>query len=276
MAELVYDIGMNTGDDTAYYLHLGYRVVGVEANPLRAADCLQRFDQDVRAGRVTVVNAGILRERGEFPFFRNLHNDGNSTFCEPTYDPGNWERIQVACTTMAALVEEHGRAFFIKSDIEGADFQVLEGLSPQTCPKYISLEVNLTDPFVTRLAELGYTAFKFIDGETYRASEPIFPHEWGWRTLRKIGRLIPPFRSLVRSLPASIRPGKDEWDKGGKYNPDGYAYSSNCSGPFGELAAGEWVDARAAEARLQRLVEHHKKAGLTMVWWDVHARHGRA
>ena len=31
--ELIYDVGMNTGDDTAYYLNRGYRVVAIEANP---------------------------------------------------------------------------------------------------------------------------------------------------------------------------------------------------------------------------------------------------
>lgn len=30
---LVIDVGMHNGDDTAYYLHRGYRVVAIEANP---------------------------------------------------------------------------------------------------------------------------------------------------------------------------------------------------------------------------------------------------
>ena len=29
--DLIYDVGMNNGDDTAYYLHKGFRVVAVEA-----------------------------------------------------------------------------------------------------------------------------------------------------------------------------------------------------------------------------------------------------
>jgi len=31
--DLVYDVGMNNGDDTAYYLSLGFRVIAIEANP---------------------------------------------------------------------------------------------------------------------------------------------------------------------------------------------------------------------------------------------------
>ena len=37
--KLVYDVGVHRGDDTAYYLHKGFRVVGVEANPAMAATC---------------------------------------------------------------------------------------------------------------------------------------------------------------------------------------------------------------------------------------------
>ncbi len=31
--DLVFDIGVNNGEDTAYYLRRGFRVVGVDANP---------------------------------------------------------------------------------------------------------------------------------------------------------------------------------------------------------------------------------------------------
>ena len=31
--DLIYDIGMNNGDDTAFYLIRGYRVLAIEANP---------------------------------------------------------------------------------------------------------------------------------------------------------------------------------------------------------------------------------------------------
>ena len=31
--DLIYDVGMNNGDDTAYYLSLGFRTVAIEADP---------------------------------------------------------------------------------------------------------------------------------------------------------------------------------------------------------------------------------------------------
>ena len=31
--DLIFDLGFHNGDDTAYYLERGYRVLGVDANP---------------------------------------------------------------------------------------------------------------------------------------------------------------------------------------------------------------------------------------------------
>ena len=41
--DLVFDIGMNNGDDTAYYLHRGFRVVAVEADPILCAAATTRL-----------------------------------------------------------------------------------------------------------------------------------------------------------------------------------------------------------------------------------------
>ena len=34
---LIYDVGMHNGDDTAYYLRRGFRVVAIEPNPALVA-----------------------------------------------------------------------------------------------------------------------------------------------------------------------------------------------------------------------------------------------
>jgi hypothetical protein len=41
----VYDFGMNNGDDVAYYLAKGFRVVGVEANSSLVDKCRIRFQK---------------------------------------------------------------------------------------------------------------------------------------------------------------------------------------------------------------------------------------
>jgi FkbM family methyltransferase len=277
MPELVFDIGLNNGDDAAYYLHLGYRVVGVEANPMLAAQCSQRFEHEIRAGQIKVVNAGILRQPGEFTFYRSLQQDGWSTF-EPDVNrkPGEWEELQVACITTQQLIADHGQPVFIKVDIEGADFQVLETLTPAIAPAYISLELNPIDPFLERLIALGYAAFKFVDGLNFHPTPPIFNHQIGWRLLRRAGKAVPIFHAMMRKLPQPLR-AKREWNPPGRYSPDGHVFAHQSSGPFGERAAGSWLGADAANRWFKQLKDDYRKAGrLNELWWDVHARHGSA
>src|SRR6185503_8538306 len=58
-ADLVYDVGLYDGTDTAYYLSRGYRVVAVEANPQMVARAQERFAESIDAGRLTIVPVGI-------------------------------------------------------------------------------------------------------------------------------------------------------------------------------------------------------------------------
>ncbi|HEY7336929.1 MAG TPA: FkbM family methyltransferase [Bryobacteraceae bacterium] len=271
--DLIFDIGLHTGEDAAYYLSLGYRVVGVEANPILAEECARRFDPEIRDGRMKIVNAGVLSEPGEFTFYRNLTDSAWSSFKpEMGKNGGRWEELMVSCVTTRQLTSEHGLPFFMKVDIEGADVHALQSLTLETAPPYISLELNFSDPILERLIELGYSAFKFVNGETGYATAPILNHELGWRILRKAGRIAPPIRSAMRKLPPRWRP-RSEWDPPGKYGSDGYSFSVCSSGPFGEQAPGQWKTKEVAIKWLNRLREGYLRAGAAAFWWDVHARH---
>jgi hypothetical protein len=50
-SKLIYDVGMNNGDDTAYYLWCGFRVIAIEVNPELAADVAQRFAHQIKHRR---------------------------------------------------------------------------------------------------------------------------------------------------------------------------------------------------------------------------------
>jgi FkbM family methyltransferase len=167
-------------------------VVGVEANPLLTAQCALRFENEIRLGRVRIINAGVLKEPGKFTFYRNLRDDGSSTFqLERRRERGEWEELKIPCVTTQQLIADAGRPFFMKVDIEGADLQALLSITPATASAYVSLELNCADPILERLIELGYSAFKFVNGETHWSAPPIFDHQVGWRILRKIGRFAP-------------------------------------------------------------------------------------
>ena len=41
--DLIYDVGLHIGQDTAFYLEKGFRVVAIEANPVLAHQVAVRF-----------------------------------------------------------------------------------------------------------------------------------------------------------------------------------------------------------------------------------------
>jgi hypothetical protein len=219
-----------------------------------------------------IVNAGVLREPGEFLFYRNLQDDGWSSFDpEMGKKGGQWETLKIPCITPHRLIAEYGRPCFMKVDIEGADFQVVDALTPAAAPDYISLELSSVDPIVEKLVDLGYSSFKFVEGDSFRPNPPIFTHQRGWRLLRKLGRISPPVRRAIGKLPEALR-AKAEFNPPGKYSPDGYCFTKYSSGPFGEQAAGSWLDPRRALRFCDRLKEDFRR-GNRLLWWDVHARH---
>ena len=61
IADLIYDVGMNDGDDTAYYLHEGYRVVAVEVDPTLIEQARERFAGPIREGHSRSESRGSDR-----------------------------------------------------------------------------------------------------------------------------------------------------------------------------------------------------------------------
>lgn len=240
-----------------------------------ASECTLRFVSEIRQDRMKVINAGILSEPGEFTFYRNLSDDGWSSFLpEKGKTGGTWEELKIPCITSRQLIEQHGKPFFMKVDIEGADIQTLHSLTPGIAPAYVSLELNCRDPILEKLIDLGYSAFKFVNSATYWPTPPIFDHQIGWRFLRKAGRIAPFVRSGIARLPARLRPNS-EYDPPVKFSPSGYPFGRYSSGPFGESAAGEWSTGPAALRWFENLKNnYHRSAMEDAFWWDVHARHG--
>ena len=67
--QLVFDVGVNDGDDTAYYLNRGYKVVGIEADPLLVEQLSGRFAEPIARGDLLLLNLGVADEEGEAQFW---------------------------------------------------------------------------------------------------------------------------------------------------------------------------------------------------------------
>src|SRR2546428_11736613 len=72
--DLVFDIGVNSGEDTDQYLRRGFRVVCVDTNPENVALSEQRFRADISAGRLVLLYLGLATNDGTARFFVSVGN----------------------------------------------------------------------------------------------------------------------------------------------------------------------------------------------------------
>lgn len=159
--DLVYDIGMHRGEDSAYYLALGYRVVGVEADPQLAAHCRERFRGE---GRMTVVQGAVANGEPFVTLYRNELSEWNTT----GHGRGG-EPIRVPGIQPADLFARFGVPHYLKVDIEGADRACIEAL-PEA-PRFLSMEstqesLEAVADELDLLTEMGYARFAVVQQAT--------------------------------------------------------------------------------------------------------------
>ncbi len=177
--DLIYDIGIHNGDDTAYYLSRGYRVIGVDANPTMIESAYSRFSEEVRSGRLTLLNRGILDRAGAISFFVNEADTKLSSFerklaaCHG--DP--CREIAIECVPLPVLFAAHGVPYYLKVDIEGADKLCAKSmLGSVALPPFASFEFMFDDSeaILQTLCDLGYRGFKLIYGGHSPSPSPFF------------------------------------------------------------------------------------------------------
>jgi len=180
LADVIFDVGAHKGEDSAFYLRLGYRVVAVEANPALVEHLKARFSREIAAGTYTLIGRAIGNADGAITFFVN-----NDVSVWGTADP-RWaarnkrlgtesREIKVPCVKFSELLKSYGCPHYLKIDVEGADMLCVRDLSAIACrPRYLSLESSKTSwsdllaEFDT-LAQLGYTRFKVVDQTRHRS-----------------------------------------------------------------------------------------------------------
>lgn len=130
---LVFDIGANIGKMTWMYRGLNAWVVSVEPQKKCVEQLCATFVDD---GKVHIVHAACGSHIGT----ERMSCYGGttiSTFVPDHYwgSNGPWKGTptdwfeDVGMTTLDALIEEYGKPAFIKIDVEGYEYQVLQGLS---------------------------------------------------------------------------------------------------------------------------------------------------
>ena len=250
---LIFDIGMHKGEDTTHYLKMGFNVVAVEANPILADHCRQKFDSEIKSNRLTIINAGIAAEEGILPFYVNLYSSEWSSFDKEigTRNNTKFEVINVPCVRTKNLFEEYGIPYYLKADIEGYDYLALNDIpASDKKPRYVSCEANNVG-WLDILHGKGYKRFKLINQANN--FKPLNLKREGnsyYIIYRKIKHAI---KHKLRNVVKSKYPG-------------------GSSGPFGENTKGTW---KTYEEIRQTYLDYFqgdlKQAISDISWFDFHA-----
>jgi len=160
--DLCFDIGANVGDKTNVFMRLGAAVVAVEPQESCWRVLKRRFKND----NVSIEAVALADKEGT----KTLFVDRSSTLSSMSQDwieavkqsgrfssRHKWDyKIPVQATTLDALIEKYGKPVFCKIDVEGAEFEALQGLSQPI--KTISLE------FVTEHIEPTLSCIDYLSG----------------------------------------------------------------------------------------------------------------
>lgn len=176
---LMYDVGMHKGEDTDYYIKKGFRVIGFEADPDLAEQCRSKFSDEIKNGKLIVVEGAITElPSGEtkdrtIKFYKNKNI---SVWGTVAYDWAHRnesfgtlsEIIEVPVVSFSECLKKYGIPHYLKIDIEGMDTVCLKALIHfEQKPDYVSIESEKVSfdklaEEVNLLTQLGYTRFKAI------------------------------------------------------------------------------------------------------------------
>ena len=259
---LIYDVGAHLGEDTEFYLCLGYRVVAVEANPELAAKLRERFSEAVADGRLIIIETAVAEFAGTIDFFVSerssvLGTSNRDLAARRERNDRLSRKISVAARPFGAILREFGIPYYLKVDIEGSDHLCLAALGEFAArPDFVSIEASVGDwrQLVSEfdaLESLGYKRFQVVSQGRH------------------------PARTFVSRAGERLT----------------FSFHGDASGPFGEDLQGVWLTRRQALRRYFRLwiLERYfncdaplgrlfarfpilARIPLSVGWYDTHAR----
>ena len=230
MSHLIFDIGMNNGDDTEYYLAKNYNVVAVEANSTLCELATERFSNAISRGQLVILNVAITNCFKDCTFYINIENDHWSSLDK------NWaarDNKKVLASTVKgvpirSIIDRFGCPYFLKTDIEGDDITILNQLHEiKIAPKFLSIEdCRFGFEYIELLSKIGYKKFKLSNQALVPLmKDPSIEHKFTLGASGIFGDALPgewleytPFLDLyertVRSRKTLLRKASPEiwWD----------------------------------------------------------------
>jgi len=169
---------MNNGDDSAYYLSQGFRVVAIEANPILVEKAQVRFEREIASEQLSIECIGIADESRKIPFWINEERTEFSSVIEERARRNGMRcrRVEIEGFTFDTLLRRYGVPYYLKLDIEGAERFCLESLRSFPLPSFISVEAESLE-YLQLLWQLGYREFAIVDQMRHNSNFPDFGNE---------------------------------------------------------------------------------------------------
>jgi FkbM family methyltransferase len=173
--DLCFDIGAHVGNRLRAWSMLGARVVALEPQP-QCMRLLQRWygHQPNIVLLAQAVGAApsqhTLWISWRTPTVSTISSAWLATVQHTTgFRKVQWDRqVLVPVTTLDALIEEHGEPVFCKIDVEGAELDVLRGLSrPLKCLsfEYLPAAIGVAQGCIERLGTLEHYEYNWSVSE---------------------------------------------------------------------------------------------------------------
>lgn len=286
--DLIYDVGINNGDDAAYYLFRGYRVLGIEADPTLMAPLRERFATEIALGRLTLLNVALAPERKCAPFWIcEGYSLWNSFDREVASRMGRkCHAVELECWPLRDIFDRYGVPHYLKLSLHGQEHFCLADIEAEVAPTYLSLELPRDlasyEQILVRLSSLRYHRFKTID-QTTQKQLVILPPTFKSRLQHHLRRYPPLYDvcdTVIGWSRRLIRP-KHEWAAKGTSSEGrslwGWEFPPGSSGPFGEETDGCWRRADEIRATWKVFLSAETDRGLPnlSVWHDLHAMQTR-
>lgn len=279
-SNLIFDVGMHTGEDTVYYLAKGFRVVGVDADPNLIESAKNHFSDYLVANQLVLLNFALSSKDNEELDFHISQNTEWSSLRKSISDRRSLykETIKVKSKRLSSIMVEFGVPYYCKIDVEAYDKVCLETLSDLSeLPQFLSVETECTDESeaitdeealatLNMLKRLGYGKFKLVNQSSLSVLRPdrVFYRDNG-----ALFEMTEFTRAILRKLRIA-RTNRERLSKKFKF-----IFQPGSTGPFGEELDYEWVDYETAKKTLmfhRNSYMKQKKALNYGFWCDWHAK----
>jgi FkbM family methyltransferase len=173
--DIVFDIGANVGDKVAVFLEAQTKVVAVEPQESCWRVLAKRFKNEKE--KVVIVPSAVAEKEGTITLYIDKSTTISSTSQEwidavkksGRFPSHKWaDKSRVKATTLDCLIKDYGKPRFCKIDVEGAEAEVLKGLSrPIDCLsfEFVPEKIEKTIECIDRLAVIGDYRYNFCFGE---------------------------------------------------------------------------------------------------------------